>query len=269
MLRIVCRARAAREVDRKRVQGEHEHQQRGAEDPDRPDAGLGGRELVRAHDGDHPGVGRDPGQGRVWQPELGAELGHELAQVHRDDAFAGRDAVTRRVLEHVDELLLRGRVGVDPQLLHARRVEQAADRGRGGLPQRRGQRRRQRVEVVGQPRLELGGHVDVGIELVDEEDRDRVADLLVLYQFGAGLLPGLVVEHLPVHPRRQDRREPDQRGDDDQHPDQRRASPTPARRLLGVDRLAERGDRLWVGQRHAPGSSSRRSRAAKGPSARP
>jgi hypothetical protein len=46
---------------------------------------------------------------------------------------------------------------------------------------------------------------NVLVELVDEEHRDRVADLLVLDQLRARVLPRLVVEDLPVHPRREDR----------------------------------------------------------------
>ena len=60
---------------------------------------------------------------------------HELAEVQRDDPVAGRDAVAGLVLEHVDELLLGRRVGVDPELLDARRLEQALDAVGGGLPQ--------------------------------------------------------------------------------------------------------------------------------------
>ena len=80
---------------------------------------------------------------------------------------------------------------------------------------------------VGQSRLELAGHVDVVVELVDEEHRDRIADLFVLDQLGARVLPRLGVEHLAMDPCRQDRREPDQRCDDDQRPDQLRVTATP------------------------------------------
>jgi hypothetical protein len=136
------------------------------------------------------------------------------------------------VLEHVDELLLRDPVGVDPELLHARRGEQALDALGGGLAQRPGDRLSQ-LEVVGQPLRESRRDVHVVVELVDEEDRERVLDLRVLDQLRAGVLPRLVVEHLPVDPGREDRCDPDHRGDDDQRPDQRAAAPA-QRPAVGV-----------------------------------
>ena len=129
------------------------------------------------------------------------------------------------VLEHVGELLLRRRVGVDPELLYARRLEQPLDSVGGGLPQCRGDGWRQRLEVVGQPLLEPGRDIHVVVELVDQENRERVLDLRVLDQPGARVLPGLVVEHLPMDPRRQDRAQPDQRGEDDHRPDERATTP--------------------------------------------
>ena len=218
-------ALTARQVDRERVHREHQDQQRGAEDAHALHGGLGRGELVGAHDRDHPGVRGDLRHRGGRQPELGPDLGHERAQVQRHDAVAGRDPVARLVLEHVDELLLRDRIGVDPELLHAWRLEQPLDAVRGGLAQRGGGGLRQRLEVGGQPLLESGGDIDVVVELVDQEHRERALDLRVLDQLGARGLPGLVVEHLPVDPGREDRSQPDQRGENDQRPHERATTP--------------------------------------------
>ena len=67
-------ARAAGQVDRERVQRQHEHQQQRAEHAHDLHGGLRGRELIGAHHGDHARVRRDPGQRRSGQPQVGPEL---------------------------------------------------------------------------------------------------------------------------------------------------------------------------------------------------
>ena len=183
-----------------------------------------------------PASGGDLGQRRVRHPELGPDLRHQLAQVQRDDPVAGRDPVAGLVLEHVDELLLRRRAGLDEDLLHARRLQQPLHTVRNGLPRGGRDRWRQLLEVGGQPLLERGSDIHVVVELVDQEDRERILDLRVLDQPGARVRPGLVVEHLPLHPRRKDRSQRDQRGEHDQRPHERTTTPAhPARRPIGVD----------------------------------
>ena len=125
----------------------------------------------------------------------------QLAEVERHLAVAGRDPVARLVLDHVDELLLRQRAGVDPELLDARRVEQAVDRVGRGLAQRARHRSRQRLELLRQPLLEVAGDVDVVVELVDEVHGQRLAHRGILDQLGARLPPGVLVEHLPITQR--------------------------------------------------------------------
>ena len=115
-----------------------------------------------------------------------AELGRRARvtssrQVERDDAVAGRDPVPGLVLEHVDELLVRDRAGVDPELLDARRAASstltafvAGSRSAPATGAASG------LRFGGQPLLERRRDVDVVVELVDQEDRERVLDLRVL-----------------------------------------------------------------------------------------
>ncbi|CAB5033424.1 unannotated protein [freshwater metagenome] len=73
--------------------------------------------------------------------------------------------------------------------------------------------RSQRLEILRQYRLDFGGYIDVRVELVDEVDRNLIADRRVGDQLGAGLRPLVRVEQLLARPvgengeDREDRRE--------------------------------------------------------------
>ena len=71
-----------------------------------------------------------------------------------------------------------------------------------------------------EPRPEDRHDVDLLVDLVHEVDGDRPADVGVLDQLGARLAPGVLVEHLPVDPRREARDDRDERGGDDRGPDE-------------------------------------------------
>ena len=115
-------------------------------------------------------------------------------------------------------------VGRDPELLHARPLEQDVDGVRRRAAQHAGERSSERVELRRQPLLERGGDVDVVVELVDDVDGERVLDLRVLNQILACALPGAGVEHLPLDPESQDRDEHEHGGQYDEHPDDRSAA---------------------------------------------
>ena len=211
---------AAREPDRNSVQDEHRHEEPRAEDADALDAGLRGRELVRAHQRDRPRLVRQLGEGILRDPELGTDLDDELVQVERDVAAARGDAVPGLVLEHVDELLVGDRAHANEELLDPRPRERTGHGSCRRLLERAGEGRRQRPEGRREPIRERLRDVDVLVQLVDRVRRDRRLHRRVLDDLGRRLVPGRVVEHLPVDPVRQDRDEGDDRGEDDEGPDE-------------------------------------------------
>jgi hypothetical protein len=103
--------------------------------------------------------------------------------------------------------LARGALGEAPQ-------------GTGGRPGQRLRPRRQRGP-------DLARDVDVGVELVDEEAGDPIADHLVLEQAAAGGRPVVRVEGLPVDPDGEHRHEGHDRGEHDER--EREASPADGR----------------------------------------
>ena len=110
-------------------------------------------------------------------------------------------------LEHDHELRMRRTVGVGPQLLRARTGERLLRRALRQVAQRAGGGPGERLQPGRQRLLELRLDVDVGVQLVDEERRDLVADLAVLEQLRTRLGPVVGVDDLPVGPQGDDRRE--------------------------------------------------------------
>ena len=210
---------SAREPDRDPVEREHGDEQPGAERAHGLDAGLGGGELVRLHERDRPGLGRQLGERILREPELGAELEDQLVQVEGDDAVAGGDAVAGLVLQHVHELLVGDRAGVDEQLFDAWPPEQGGHALRRRLRERAGEGRTETLEVRREPLRQGLAHVDVLVQLVDRVGGDRGLHLRVLDDLGRRLVPGGVVEHLPLRPGGQDRDERENGGEDDERPD--------------------------------------------------
>ena len=81
----------------------------------------------------------------------------------------------------------------------------------------------QRLEPGRQRRLQQPGDVHVGIELIDQVLRGRVADRGVLEQLGALGFPLIRVEQQPVGPDREHPDDREQRCDPDQHIDEHEA----------------------------------------------
>ena len=131
---------SARQVDRQRVKREDGHEEPDAQDPRQPHAVLRGVELVRAHDRDRAGVGRELREGLTGQAELLPDLLHQREHVERDDPVPGRDPVAGLVLEHVDELLVREVARLDEARLEPRLREQELDPLGRRLAHRRGGR---------------------------------------------------------------------------------------------------------------------------------
>ena len=85
---------------------------------------------------------------------------------------------------------------VDPKLLGLWSVEHPNRAAIGELAHGGAERTCERLLVGGELLLELGGHVDVREQLVDERRCDLVADLLVLDQQGRRLLDRSRIECL-------------------------------------------------------------------------
>ncbi len=147
---------------------EHEHEQPGTQHPDRLDSRLRRGELIGAQDRDHTGVRRQPFKRTRGQPEVGAELRDERAQIESDDTAAGRDAEPGLVLEHIHELLVRNGVGIRPDLLDPRPVEEELHALRGRLSKRRRDRTGERLEVGRELLLEPCADVPLLVELVHD-----------------------------------------------------------------------------------------------------
>ena len=120
---------------------------------------------------------------------------------------------------------MRPAVRLLPERLHGGAAEQGVGRTDGELPQATGDRRRERLHLRRKRRLELGGNVDVLVQLVDEIERESATDLVVLEQPGARRHPLVGLQRLPLRPDRQRRHEADQAREHDQHPDR---DPAPA-----------------------------------------
>ena len=210
---------AARDVDREPVEHEHPDEQPDAQHVHGLDAGLRRRELVGLHQRDRPDLVRQLRERVRRKPELRADLHDQLVRVERDDAVAGRDPATGLVLEDGDELLVGDRAGVDEGRLDARPLQEKRHSPRGRPLERAGQLRGERLEGRRKLLLQRLGDVDVLVQLVDRVVAEGRLHLRVLDDLGSRLVPGRVVEHLPVHPGRQDRDEREDGCEDDERPD--------------------------------------------------
>ena len=114
------------------------------------------------------------------------------------------------------------------RVLHARPLQEPVDRLLGRTPERTGRRRREAVEIFRQPLLEPSLDVDVPVELVDDVDRERLADVLVVEHLRARVHPGVGVDRLALDPDGQRPDDEDQRTKGDQAPDQDRPRAGPA-----------------------------------------
>jgi hypothetical protein len=105
---------------------------------------------------------------------------------------------------------------IHPERLHAGPLEHLPSSPVGELPQARGGRPREPLELRRELLPQLGLHVHVGIELVDQRGGDLVADLLVGDQVVRGVPDGLRVEPLEADVRREQAHDREESTDDDQ-----------------------------------------------------
>ena len=240
----------ARSVSRRRPFGEVDGDGEEHEDGDRePDGQLADElddrlhrpQLIRLHDHDAAGVRTETLLDLlVGQADAVGQLLDERLQVEHDLALGGLEELAL-VVDDADERLVRPAVRLLPERLDARAAEEVVGRAYGELAQAAGDRRRERLHGRRQRLLELGGDVDVLVQLVDEVERESAADLVVLEQLGARCHPLVRLEGLPLRPDRQRGHEADQAREDDQHPDR---YPAPAReacsRVHAPDPTADR-----------------------------
>jgi hypothetical protein len=100
---------------------------------------------------------------------------------------------------------MRPPIGRQPQVLHTVGGQQPLGCPLRVLAQSRRGRRRQRLRCRREQCLQLGRHVDVGIELVDQVSGERLLDLGLLQQLGGGGVVAVGVEHDAPDPQRQHR----------------------------------------------------------------
>jgi hypothetical protein len=137
-----------------------------------------GRQLV-----DH--VGRQAGPGRY--------LPQHLSQVERDGTVGHIAADDRQ------QRVVRDAIGFTPRVQGHRVAEQPRSRPPDKLLQAGGGLAGQAIDRWRQGLPQALRHGVLG-ERVDEEQRQRVADLLVLEQLAAGVNPVVAVERLPLGP---------------------------------------------------------------------
>ena len=214
------------------VDGDGEEHEDGDREPDRQLADqLDGRlhrpQLIRLHDHDAAGVRPEAlFDLRLGQADAVGQLLDDRRQVEHDVALSRLEELAL-VVDDADEGLVRPAVRLLPERLHGRAAEQVVGRAYRELAQAAGDRGRERLDLWRKTGLELGGNVDVRVQLVDEIERESAADLVVLEQPGARRHPLVGIQRLPLCPDRQRRHEADQPGKHDQHPDR---DPAPARK---------------------------------------
>jgi hypothetical protein len=167
------------------------------------DGVLRGLELPRAQ---HDEVGRargDRGRQPPAHPELLRHRLQQPLQMQRDHALAGRD-VRATTVEHLQQVDLGRAIRVGPQPLDARVLERPERGAVGELAQPARGRAGERLQPGRERRADLSLDVDVGVELVDQERRELLADHGPLQQLGAGLRPVVGVQDLAVRPHGED-----------------------------------------------------------------
>ena len=129
---------------------------------ERLEAVLRRLDLIRAQDHQPPRVG---GQ-RARDAEAVGDALHLGPQVEHHRPRLARDAPDALAVEDVDQVPHRPAVGLLPEGLHPRALEQRVGHPHRGLLQAGGERRGQGLGPRGQPLLQPPGHVHVGVELV-------------------------------------------------------------------------------------------------------
>ena len=121
----------------------------------------------------------DLGDRRGIHAQASGKVGDEAPVFERDNATLGRDELAL-VLDQADEPLLRPADRGGDESLNLRRGERRLRHVRGELSGRRRDRSGERLGGGRQLLLDLGLHVDVGVELIDREDAELLLDVLVL-----------------------------------------------------------------------------------------
>ena len=102
-----------------------------------------------------------------------------------------------------------------PERLDRGRREQLRGSPGGELPNATRDGAREPLDTFGECLLDLALDIEVLVERVDQDGRDRGLNLLVGEQLGAGVNPGVGLEQLPVRPDRERREEEEERSDGD------------------------------------------------------
>ena len=190
-------------------------------------------QLLGRGDLDVGDVGRQLVRGVGGQPGTGGHLPDQRLQVER------QVAALHPVVDDVEQRAVRRAVGGLPGVERGRAAEHARRVAPGDLLEPRGGRRGQPLESRRQRRLEAGLHRRAVVELIDDEERERRADLLVLEQLGARVDPVVGVERLALGPQPEAEGRPEQGAEDEQYRD-----PDPPAAHARILRAA------WVSRNH-------------------
>ncbi len=166
-----------------------------------------------------PGELRPRGRDLSAEPELRRQLVDDRAQVQCHLATLGGDRPPAAV-EDRQQLAVRNGVGLAPCALHRRAGQQLRSHLIGELAQAAGGRAGQPCDLLRQDPLQLPGHVDGGEQLTNQVRADRLIDLRIGDQPTAGVRPVARAQHLAIDPDREDRQQPDDHPDRQQHADE-------------------------------------------------
>ena len=230
MLRIVGRRRTGREVDRTRPQGDAKDERPKRERLQPLDDLLGCAQLIGLQNRDRLDPTLERSRRTLACADRPGHVGDDLVEV-QDHVAVGQLQALGVPLEEVDDLGVDRPVRRAPELLHARPGQSPSDRVVSDSAKLRGDRACQRLELLGQRRLEARFCVARRVGLVDDVDGEDVADVLALQELGARVRPLVFVERDVANPDAQ-RRDEDAEGaqdDERQHSDAPPATP-----LLGL-----------------------------------
>ena len=132
-------------------------------------------------------------------------------------------------MEHLHELGLGRRGDLDERVLSPRPGDELLRGPVDELSRDAGERAGERLEVFGQPALELGREVDVGVERVDELRRHLLLDRGARDQLLRGLLELVGIERLALHVGRENADDGEEDAENEQYA--RTDDPTSRRRL--------------------------------------
>ncbi len=173
---------------------------------------------------------------RRWvDSQADGQVGEDAAVLDRDLPAGGRDVLTF-VFDQLHELLVRHADGVCYEVLHTRRCERSLRDVQGELPSGGRQGTGQRVDAARKLLFELGLDIDVGVQLIDQVDAERLLHILVREDL-VGRVHDLVrLEHLALHPVRGERDDQEDRREHDQGPHERPVTPLRLRAPCGLRR---------------------------------